>query len=483
MRTKIITLAALFAALILGAAAQADEVSDAVKSLLEKRSGSQVLVEFDVKRADGAGGTEVKLQGTILGADGLVLVTGSKRVDPQVGGANQKPAGFVVRFPNDKKVDAAFVGKDDDLNIALIRMDLTDGEIPEFRPTEFAEDGTMGPGDQLVVLKRLSRGDEDVLTYGLLRISAVIPRPGLPTEYQVLGNFNGIGGCPAYSLSGKLVGFIAGSGQARGRNRGFRVVNGRLVPSGGGGGATRLLDSTAVRGFLADPARFARRDCWLGVSGLQALTKPLAEALGIEEKGGLIIGKVSEQSPAEQAGLRNGDVLKAWDDEALDTTKDRDVVSFQKKVRRSKAGEKHRLTVLREGESGFASVAIEIVLEESPISENEIPEYHDKDFGLKLKPLTRDFLERMRLPVDLKGVRVTWVERAGWAQIAGIRSGDVLQKMVLKPCPDLDAYKEIMKDLMTDRDSEVCYNVLRQRKSLFLCVRPDWDVVKRLDEK
>ena len=53
----------------------------------------------------------------------------------------------------------------------------------------------------------------------------------------------------------------------------------------------------------------------------------------------------------------------------------------------------------------------------------------------------------------------------------------------LKPCPDLAAYKEIMKDLIKTRDSEVCYNVLRQRKSLFLCVRPDWDVVKMPDEK
>ena len=479
MKTKTIILAALFAALLIGSSARADEVFDAVKLLLEKRAGSQVIVEFDLKRADGTGGTEVKLQGTIIGADGLVLVTGAKQVDPPLGSSEQKPAGFKVRFPGDKKVDATFVGKDDDLNVALVRLDLTgDGEVPEFRPIEFDENASMGPGDQLVVLKRLSRGDEDTLTYSLLRISAVIPRPGLPTEYQVLGNFNGIGGCPAYSLGGKLVGLVTGSARRGGRR--FTFVNGRMVAMGGGG-AARLLDSKAVTEFLADPSRSARRDCWLGVSGLQALTKPLAEALGIAKKGGLIIGKVSVGSPAERAGLESGDVLKQWDGEALDTEKDRDVVSFQKKIKRAKAGEKHSFSVLRSGEQGMASYEIEVTLEEAPISESEVPEYHDKDFGLKLKPLTRDFLERMRLPVDTRGVRVTSVERASWAQIAGIRSGDVLQKMVLKPCPDLDAYKVIMKDLMTTRDSEVCYNVMRQRKSLFLCVRPDWDVVPQGD--
>ena len=34
--------------------------------------------------------------------------------------------------------------------------------------------------------------------------------------------------------------------------------------------------------------------------------------------------------------------------------------------------------------------------------------------------------------------------------------------------------KEIMAELLQTRDSEVCYNVSRERKSLFLCVRPDW---------
>lgn len=479
MKSKTIALAALIAVLTVCSTAQADEVGDAVKLLLEKGAGSQVMVEFDLKRADGNGGTEVKVQGTIIGADGLVLVTGAEQVDPPLGGAVQKPATFKVRFPGDEKVDAKFVGKDDDLDIALIRLDLTgEGEVPEFRPAEFDETAVMEPGDQLLVLKRLGPEDEDTLTFDLLRISAVIPRAGLPTEYQTLGNFTGIGGCPAYSLDGKLVGFIAGSG--RPASRGFTFVNGQLVPNRSGGG-TRLLDTRTVSEFLADPARFTRRDCWLGVSGLQALTKPLAEALGVAEEGGLIIGKVSVDSPAERAGLKSGDVLKKWDGEALDTEKDRDVASFQKKIERAKAEEKHTVSVLRSGEDGMTAFDIEVTLEEAPISENEVSEYHDKDFGLKLKPLTRDFLERMRLPVDTRGVRVTSVESASWAQIAGISPGDVIQKMVLKPCPDLDTYKLIMKDLMATRDSEVCYNVMRQRKSLFVCVRPDWDVVPQGD--
>jgi S1-C subfamily serine protease len=314
------------------------------------------------------------------------------------------------------------------------------------------------------------------VTFTVTRISTVVPKPGLPSEYRILGSFNGFEGCPVFAAGGSLVGYVTGRQRGRMGRGSFRVVGGRLerVGGGGGGGRTRILDSVALLDFLSDPTKFARRDCWLGVSGLQALTKELAEACGIEKPGGLIIGEVKKESPAESAGFQAGDVIVGLDGKVIDAKKDRDLESFQKTVRRAKAGESHQMKVLRPGEKGYREMMVTVVFGESPLTENEVVQYHDKAFGLKLKPLTRDFLESNRLPLDSKGVRVTWVESAGWASIAGVRSGDIIQKMVLKPCPDMDAYKKIMADLMTERDAEVCYNVLRQRKSLFVCVRPDW---------
>ena len=167
--------------------------------------------------------------------------------------------------------------------------------------------------------------------------------------------------------------------------------------------------------------------------------------------------------------------------EAIDTAKDRDIASFQRQVRLAKDGDKMSFRVIRSGGEALREVSLEAALEEAPLSENEVPEYHDEQFGLKLKPLTRDFLERSRLSVDMKGVRVISVDSASWASIAGIRSGDVIRKMVMKPCDNLDQYKTIMKDLLETKDSEVCYNVMRTRKSLFLCVRPDWETVAEVD--
>ena len=495
---RTVFIAALLGAVLLAAApVRADEIQDAVQKLVSTQEQLLVQVHFDLHRADGTGGREIKLQGTLVG-DRLVLVSGAKQVDPPVGGREEKPKEFNVVFPGDDKHKAVFVGKDEELNLAVLKIggELTlPGEAlavlkigGELTPAgealagaKFPKESALTIGQPLIALKRLGKGDNDVLTYSILRVAAVIPRPGLPTEYQMLRGMNGLDGCVVYSLDGKRVGVVAGATRVRGRG-GFRIVGGRLqrMPAGGGSGhPIRLLDAETVGTFLADPTRFARRDCWLGAAGLQALTKELAEALGVEKPGGLVIGRISERSPAERAGLEAEDVLLALDGEDIDTKKDRDIASFVRKIRRAQSGSDHTFSVLRKGTEGFRKLDVKVTLEEAPLTENEIVEYHDKTFGLKLKPLTRDFLERSHLPLDAKGVRVTWIEPASWAFLAGIRPGDVIQKMVLQKCPDLDTYKEIMAELMTTRDSEVCYNVVRSRKSVFLCVRPDWETVEK----
>ncbi len=483
-----IAIAAVVAGLFSLPGARADEIQDAVTNVTETKAHPFVIVEFDLKQADGRGGREVKLQGTIVSEDGLVLVSGSKLVEPPVGDSYAKPTEFSVRFPGDEKLEAEFVGKDDELNLALLRILPEEGEeATKYEPVPFAEDVNIIPAEQLIAVRRLGKVDDDLLTFGVFRVTNVIPRPGLPTEYRVTGNLGSFQSCPIWAFRDDnelhLVGFVASSSLTRGRG-GYRFVDGRLerVPSGGGspGHPLRILDAQTIQEFLAEPTRFTRRDCWLGVTGLQALTKDLAEALGIENPGGLVVGRVGEESPAEKAGMKAEDVIVAVDGEALDTVEDQDIASFAKSMRRAKAGDVRTIKVLRRKGEEHVEVELAVTLDEAPLSENEVSEYHDIAFGLKLKPLTRDFLERGHLSLDLVGVRVTSVESASWAYIAGIRTGDVIQKMVLKRCDDLDAYKEIMASLHETRDSEVCYNVLRSRKSLFLCVRPDWNLVEAL---
>jgi len=58
---------------------------------------------------------------------------------------------------------------------------------------------------------------------------------------------------------------------------------------------------------------------WIGVSG-QQLTQQLAESLDLKEMGGVLVSGVLEGGPADQAGLQLGDVIKAVDEEQMDSS-------------------------------------------------------------------------------------------------------------------------------------------------------------------
>jgi S1-C subfamily serine protease len=145
-------------------------------------------------------------------------------------------------------------------------------------------------------------------------------------------------------------------------------------------------------------------------------------------------------------------------------------------VQRAKAGSTMVLTVLRHGQDGLHEAEARVTVEEEPTREFEVEEWEEKTFGLRVKPITRDFLDRERLPLDTPGVRVTQVESAGWAYLAGVRRGDIIDGVVLSKVPDLDAFKKVMAEVIGAEEAEVCFAVIRGGKSLFLCVRPQWEL-------
>src|SRR5690606_9416814 len=55
---------------------------------------------------------------------------------------------------------------------------------------------------------------------------------------------------------------------------------------------------------------------WLGVS-IQPLDPALAEALGVSDRRGALVGGIIPGSPAEKAGIRRGDVITRIDDRMI----------------------------------------------------------------------------------------------------------------------------------------------------------------------
>src|SRR3989338_3967658 len=81
---------------------------------------------------------------------------------------------------------------------------------------------------------------------------------------------------------------------------------------------------------------------WIGVTG-QNLDDDLAKYLGLAEKNGVLISKVIENGPAQKAGIKESDVIKQFDNKAVNNV--RELLNV---VGKTEIGKKVKVVVVRE---------------------------------------------------------------------------------------------------------------------------------------
>lgn len=97
--------------------------------------------------------------------------------------------------------------------------------------------------------------------------------------------------------------------------------------------------------LVAAPLALADDDSrgYLGVT-LQDISPSMARALQLEDDNGILVNEVIEDSPADEAGLEDGDVILEYDGKPIDSNK-----ALTRAVRDSRPGDLVEVVVLREG--------------------------------------------------------------------------------------------------------------------------------------
>ena len=88
-------------------------------------------------------------------------------------------------------------------------------------------------------------------------------------------------------------------------------INTAIIASGQGiGFAIPVNMAKEVLPQLKDKGKVTR--AWLGV-GIQEVTEPLARSFELKERKGALVSQVFKNSPAERAGIEQGDIILAFD--------------------------------------------------------------------------------------------------------------------------------------------------------------------------
>ena len=88
--------------------------------------------------------------------------------------------------------------------------------------------------------------------------------------------------------------------------------------------------------------------------------------------------------------------------------------------------------------------------------------------------MTYDVLQTLNLGKATKGVYVSKTERAGWAQVAGIDRGDIVQKIDGASITDLASFRGAIDKARTEKRAEASFLVLRNYKTRFVRVQTSW---------
>jgi serine protease Do len=355
--------------------------------------------------------------GFVINADGYVI-TNNHVVD--------EAADIRVKFADGRDLPGKVIGRDPKTDLALLKVEARGLPVIPVGDSSRLEVGepVMAVGNPF--------GLEQTVTTGIVSATGRSIGAGPYDDFiQTDASINpGNSGGPLINARGEVVGFA--------------------IP-------TNIVKPIVTQ--LASTGRVVRG--WLGVS-IQPMTSELAKTFGISETSGALVSDVTESSPAQKAGLKQGDVIVRYDGRPVGRIGD-----LPRAVAETPVGRTVQLEVLRDGKKMTLSVTV-AQLEERDL---QVASADDSQQGPRLgiggRTLTPAVAEQLGVTAT-RGVLVQQVEEGGPAQTAGVTVGDVIVEVDRKPVADMTALQNALRRHAAG--TPLLLLVQREGQSLYLTV-------------
>jgi S1-C subfamily serine protease len=233
--------------------------------------------------------------GFIISPDGFILTN-----DHVVGNADR----ITVRLHDDREFEGRVIGSDPNSDIALIKID----DSTPLPSAELGDSETVEIGEWVVAIGN-PFGLDHTVTAGIVSAKGrrnIYPggRPGTYDFIQTDASINpGNSGGPLINMRGEVIG-INSAVSAQGQGIGFAIP---------------INMAKLVMPQLKQTGRVARS--YIGVAPGD-VPRDHADALGLATTDGALVMEVVSGSPAEEAGLRVGDVIVGFDGKPVKTPAD-----------------------------------------------------------------------------------------------------------------------------------------------------------------
>lgn len=250
-------------------------------------------------------------------------------------------------------------------------------------------------------------------------------------------------------------------------------------PSGGSIGIGFAIPSTLAKSVVAElqgePDHNVHRG-WLGVR-IQAVTDEIAESLGLDKAKGALVASVSDNGPAQVAGVQAGDVVLSFDGREVS-----DMRRLPRLVAETPVGKTVPLTLWRKHKEDVVQVKVGR-LEEGDQQQASAPEGTGKGtkdeggvvktLGLTLSGITADLKEKFSLSDDSKGVVIVDVAKDSPAAAKGVHPGDLIMEAAQEEVKSPSEVSSKIEEAKKSGRKSILLLVERQGDLRFIALRLD----------
>ena len=335
----------------------------------------------------------------VIVRDNGVIVTNNH----VIAGADQ----ITVVLSDRREYAAEVVLADEGTDLAVLRIQAGDEKLPTI---DFTDSDKVLVGDIVLAIGN-PFGVGQSVTGGIVSATARTQQGisdfGFFIQTDAAINPGNSGGA-LIGVDGKLIGINSAIYSRTGTSNGI----GFAIPANM---VDVVLNAAITNGTLVRP--------WLGIEG-QNVTTDIAESLGLDRSGGVIIGSMYAGGPADVADLEAGDVILAINDfEIIDEG------SLNFRIATRRAGEEVLLTVLRNGETILIPATLALPPED-PARDIILLDGRHPFQGIEVANLSPRFNEENRINPLKRGVMVTNVEsRSPAARTRFLVPGDILLEL------------------------------------------------------
>jgi serine protease Do len=358
-----------------------------------------------------------------------------------------------VQLSDGRTKKARLVGADAVVDLAVLKID-----EPGLKSLKFGDSDSMQAGDFVLAIGN-PFGFEETVTDG------IISSKGRPNRLDGFGDYlqtnaainPGNSGGPLVNLRGEIIG-----------------INTAIISkSGGSQGIGFAIPSNSVRTALESLLKNGRIiRGYLGIVSRNV-------GPGAKESEGVVVDDVFPDSPADEAQIKKGDVIRKFNGHEVKTFNELRTfvaqVELNKKVEIEVARNDKPLKLtaaIKEQPVDYKTTRIN-PRESPPPSRRqtpaEPPDQPDEAGALgsiEVGELTQDMARRLDLPKSVRGVMVTKVND----DESELRTGDVIEEVNQQPVTSAAEYKKIVSSL--DPNETQVLSVCRHRTRSFVVLRP-----------